>query len=73
MDFNNYINELRIQFIIDKLLKEPIHRKYKFSTLAEEAGFSSQNKFSTVFKKSTSITPSEFIKQLELTSKSKQS
>lgn len=72
MDFNNYINELRIQFIIDKLLKEPIYRKYKFSTLAEEAGFSSQNKFSTVFKKSTSITPSEFIKQLELTPKSKQ-
>lgn len=65
MDYNNYINDLRVKFIIDKLINEPIYRKYKFGALAEEAGFSSQNKFSTVFKKSTSITPSEFIKQLD--------
>jgi AraC-like DNA-binding protein len=65
MDYNNYVNNLRVNFIIDKLVNEPIYRKYKFSTLAEEAGFSSQNKFSTVFKKSTTISPSTFIKELE--------
>lgn len=65
MDFNNYINELRVEYIIKKLKNEPIYRKYKIATLAEEAGFSSQNKFSTIFKKVTSISPSIFIKYLQ--------
>lgn len=64
-DFNNYINELRVNYIIKKLKNEPVYRKYKIATLAEEAGFSSQNKFSTVFKAITSISPSIFIKYLD--------
>ncbi|SUX44348.1 DNA-binding transcriptional regulator ChbR [Chryseobacterium indoltheticum] len=65
MDFNNYINKLRIQYIIEKLNNEPEYMKYKIATLAEEAGFSSQNKFATIFKKVTSISPSVFIKYLQ--------
>lgn len=38
-DFNNYINELRIKYIVFKLEKMPQYRKYKVATLAEEAGF----------------------------------
>src|SRR5690606_31732307 len=64
-DFYNYINELRINYIIQQLNEDPMFRKYKIATLAEEAGFSSQNKFATVFKKVTSISPSTFIKYLE--------
>lgn len=64
-DFNNYINELRIEYIILKLINNPVYKKYKIATLAEEAGFSSQNKFSMIFKSVTSITPSAFIKQLD--------
>lgn len=64
-DFNNYINELRVNYIIKKLNQNPLYRKYKIATLAEEAGFSSQNKFATVFKKVTTISPSQFIKYLE--------
>ncbi|WP_312766321.1 helix-turn-helix domain-containing protein [Epilithonimonas sp.] len=64
-DFNNYINTLRIRYITSKLRNEPIYRKYKIAILAEEAGFSSPNKFSTNFKKVTSITPSLFIKSLQ--------
>ncbi|WP_435522232.1 helix-turn-helix domain-containing protein [Chryseobacterium indoltheticum] len=65
MDFNNYINTLRINFIIEKLNNDPEYRKYKIAALADESGFSSQNKFSTVFKKVTSISPSVFIKYLQ--------
>lgn len=63
-DFNNYINILRIHYVIQKLRNNPTYRKYKIATLAEEAGFSSLNKFSTVFKKATTLTPSLFIKYL---------
>lgn len=64
-DFNNYINELRVNYTIHKLRTNPQYRKYKISTLAEEAGFSSPNKFAMIFKKSTSISPSLFIKYLD--------
>lgn len=66
-DFNNYINDLRVNYIINRLRTSPKYRKYKISTLAEEAGFSSPNKFAMIFKKSTSISPSMFIKYLEET------
>lgn len=65
MDFNNYINSLRINYIIEKLTHDPEYQKYKIATLAEESGFSSQNKFATVFKKITNISPSVFIKYLQ--------
>lgn len=64
-DFNNYINELRINYIIDKLKKDPQYRKYKMATLAEETGFSSASKFTMVFKKVTSVSPSLFVKYLQ--------
>ncbi|MDV3854275.1 AraC family transcriptional regulator [Elizabethkingia anophelis] len=64
-DFNNYINELRIKYIVLKLEKIPQYRKYKVATLAEEAGFSSPNKFATVFKKEVSVSPSLYIKHLD--------
>lgn len=66
-DFNNYIHELRIIYIINKLRDTPVYRRYKMSILAEEAGFSSPNKFSTVFKKVTSVSPSVYIRFLEET------
>ncbi|MPS63443.1 MAG: AraC family transcriptional regulator [Chryseobacterium sp.] len=61
-DFNNYINELRVLFIIEKVKNDPVYRKFKIATLAEEAGFSSQSKFSTAFKKVTDVSPSEFFR-----------
>lgn len=64
-DFNNYINSLRINYIIKKLKDEKVYRKYKIATLAEETGFSSVQKFSTVFKKETSLSPSVYIKLLQ--------
>ncbi|MDV4042178.1 AraC family transcriptional regulator [Elizabethkingia anophelis] len=64
-DFYNYINELRINYIIDKLTHDPEYRKFKIAILAEECGFSSQNKFTAVFKKETGMIPSLFIKLLE--------
>lgn len=64
-DFNGYINELRVNYIMERLRNKPVWRKYKISTLAEEAGFSSHSKFAAVFKSVTGISPSLFIQYLE--------
>jgi len=64
-DFNNYINELRINYIIEKLKTDSKYQKYKIATLADEAGFSSQSKFASAFKKVTNISPSIFLQTLK--------
>lgn len=63
-DFFNYINELRINYIVEKLMNDPYYRRLKVAALAREAGFSSQSKFALNFKKVTDVSPSEFIKSL---------
>lgn len=64
-DFTGYINDLRINYIISKLKNDKYYRKYKMAALAEEGGFSSPNKFATIFKNITSFPPSIFIKFIE--------
>lgn len=64
-DFNEYINDLRINYIIQKITDNPIYRQYKINALAEESGFSSHSKFATVFKASVGVSPSEFIKYFQ--------
>jgi len=61
-NFHTYINELRINYIINQLKTNPVYLKYKVSHLAEEAGFSSHSLFSTVFKQVTGHSPASFIK-----------
>lgn len=67
-DFNTYINELRINYIIEKMEKNDEFRNYKLSALAEECGFSSHSKFSAVFKSVTGLPPSVFLGYMEKSS-----
>ncbi|KFC18469.1 helix-turn-helix domain-containing protein [Chryseobacterium sp. FH1] len=60
-NFNNYINELRIHYIIRKLKSEPKYQNYKVSSLAEECGFNSRNTFTLAFKNTLGISPTNFI------------
>lgn len=64
-DFNTYINELRINYIIEKLKTDSDYHLYKLSFLAEECGFSSHSKFSAVFKAVTGLTPTRFMNYLK--------
>lgn len=64
-DFNNYINDLRINYILDKLNTHPQYLNFKISALAAEAGFSSQSKFALAFKKVMEVSPSIYIKSLK--------
>lgn len=64
-NYNNYINGLRIQYIINVLYENPIYREYKISYLAEVCGFSSREVFAVIFKKETGVSPSYFISNLK--------
>lgn len=63
-NFNNYINALRIQYIVEKLEKTPEYREYKISYLAQECGYASSQVFVIAFKKEMGMPPSNFIEKL---------
>lgn len=64
-NFNLYINNLRVKYIVRKLKTEPNYLNYKVSYLAEESGFSSHSSFATIFKNITGISPNVFIELLK--------
>lgn len=63
--FGNYIETLKINFIIRKLAANPIYREYSLSLLAEKSGYNTSKNFINSFKNETGITPSYFIDQLK--------
>lgn len=63
-NFNGYINDLRINYITNKLRSNPEYLNYKIAYLAEECGFSSYSSFVSIFKQQTGLTPSKFIEYL---------
>lgn len=62
--FSQYINDLRIDHIIQLLYDDPSYRVYKISYLAEKSGFSTPGIFTKAFKRRTGILPSYFIENL---------
>lgn len=64
-NFTAYINEMRIQYIKQKLNNELVYRTYKIKYLAEESGFSSHSVFSSVFKSIEGISPAQYIQLLK--------
>ena len=64
-NFAAYINELRVDYAIEKLKTDALFRKYVVKTIAYEVGFNSTESFSKTFYKKTGIYPSYFIKQLD--------
>lgn len=65
LDYNTYINKLRIDYVKTKLNSDSEYLNYKISFLAEVSGFSSHSKFSTNFKKFTAHCPSDYINKLK--------
>jgi AraC-like DNA-binding protein len=63
--FIQYINDLRIDYAIEKLRIDTKLRKYTIHALALEFGFNSPESFSTAFHKKTGIKPTYFIKELQ--------
>lgn len=68
-DFTCYLNNIRINYIIDELYKNPALSKYKIAALAEMAGFASHAQFTKIFKEKKGMSPSTFLRFLEEESK----
>lgn len=64
-NYNSYINNLRISYMVNLLASDPNYREYKISYLAEISGFSSREVFTITFKKETGVNPSYFINNLK--------
>ncbi len=64
LSFTNYINKLRVDYMVEKLKQDKQLRKYTIKSLAEEVGFKSAESFSKAFYKFTNLKPSYYIKEL---------
>lgn len=64
-NFSAYINDLRIEYTIQRLKSDSLFRKYTMKAIAQEVGFNTTQAFSKSFYKKNGIQPSYFIKHLE--------
>jgi YesN/AraC family two-component response regulator len=62
-----YINDLKIDYIVEQLMNNRKFRKYTNKALAEEAGFGSTQIFTQCFKNKIGMSPTSFIQQLNIT------
>lgn len=60
LNFNDYLNSLRIQYA-SKLLLNP-EKKYSIEQVFEMSGFNSKSTFYTAFKKHAGVSPAAFVK-----------
>jgi len=58
--FSDYINDLKVDYIIDQLKSDKLKRMYTHEALAKEAGFSTTQRFVLAFKARTGISPNFF-------------
>ncbi|QNK64543.1 helix-turn-helix transcriptional regulator [Pedobacter sp. PAMC26386] len=61
--FNNYINDYRICYIVERLYS-PEWKELTLEGLAHEAGFSSRTTFFIAFKKKMGVSPTSYLKKL---------
>jgi len=58
--FSEYINDLKVDYIIEQLKTDRHKRMYTHDALAKEAGFSTTQRFVTAFKARTKLSPNYF-------------
>ena len=63
--FNLYLNELRINYIVNRLKNEPKYISTKVSYLASDCGFASHSTFTTIFTQIMNESPSVFVKRIK--------
>ncbi len=62
--FVDYLNDLKVDYVIELLKEDKRMRNYTNKALAEEDGFSSTQRFTNAFVSRTGISPTYFIEEL---------
>jgi AraC-like DNA-binding protein len=62
--FSEYANDLKINYVIEKLISDSTYRKYSTQAIAESVGFKNAISFTKSFSKKTGISPVQFAKKL---------
>lgn len=63
--FSKYINDLKIDYLLNLLKTDKLYRNYSNAALAEEAGFTSTQRFTNAFLARAEISTTYFIKQIK--------
>ena len=63
-NFNDYINDLRIEYVLKRLKSDKKFRLFSIKSIATEIGYKSDYSFAKHFKIKTGLNPSYYIKQL---------
>jgi len=63
--FPTYLNELRIDYALVRLLNDKKLRSYNFAVIAGELGYNDEQAFAKAFKKRTGTTLSTYLKEIE--------
>ncbi len=63
--FNEYINDLRIEYVLQRLQTDKKFRSFSITSIASEIGYKSDNSFTKHFKAKTGLNPSFYIKEIE--------
>ncbi len=62
--FSTYLNNLKIEYIIQEIKTNPVLRKFTIKAISEEAYFNNPDSFSKAFYKLKGIKPSYFFKEI---------
>lgn len=64
-NFTAYLNDLRIDYALERLKEDKRFRSYKLAVIADELGYNNAQAFTAAFKKKTQTTLSTYIKEIE--------
>ncbi|NAS31479.1 helix-turn-helix domain-containing protein [Flavobacteriaceae bacterium R38] len=63
-NFNNYINDLRIDYVLKRLKNDKKFRLFSIKSIASEIGYKSDYSFAKHFKAKTGLNPSYYIREI---------
>lgn len=63
--FSDYINDLRIDYALERLKNDKQFRSFSVKSIASELGYKCDHSFAKHFKSKTNLYPSYYIKQLD--------
>jgi len=64
-NFTDYINDLRIEYVVKRLKEDRVFRSFSIKSIANEIGYKSDYSFTKHFKAKTGLNPSYYIKNIE--------